>query len=884
MPWETAVDRQARRRNNAEDLGNAAEDDRTNVGVIILQQCSLLPGWWACAEAKCSIGLAGRFTFSFASAGEPGPPATAQFGTELALPLLKACFRLVLQHLGPQAPLPTDSPLLAWSACDRGQEAVYRFRLMCSDLRRTLNVDETFASCLNKSGYWLASVSFWSSVLSQLWQHALGSVGHEAVVLSPTIPVDCLKLSMDFFTYRFLYGACVLSADIRNRTWTKKRPSTGTNHDRWNAAALLLLKGSCGLSINARVAERAGPMFRGLQEGKPCEHRREAEEAYRSALEYLRLRGFGEIVHGAKEDLPVFIKRHHARLPDSCRQQLRRAGVPSLLFGLHVLTNTPPADAELSCKGVDTETPQPLDRAQMATEEAAGPAQDNGPHPASSMPAIESNGPKPTPPKTSKAAPYIDSNGQNPTPFRKSEAPCKDRRDNARQAVARAALPKPDEASGTEDGELGQVLHRKTAPASCRDGATAALLEEDDTAAGTAAWKAPVADSASETKLPWEVLFDGEPCKAVENYTCLRSEVVQVLGARRDPGIYTFVDLGVEGPTRRLKAACKPEACKGCTRQLRASFRFGDAGPHLHVRARGKHGTLQKPSGGSLWTVAEEHMLANKSDEGAHVTAKMVRAAFKQANMPLRCTDAQLHAWVGRTRKKLSALPPKPKKFLAAEMYAAASPFIADIAQWRTQPLHKLIVLPNPVFQEERVCAIWTCPGMLRRAEAARNKVVKLAVDGKQKILCNNYSVLTLSFLVSSEHVTKTRDSRARVSSRPKVHTLTQEPFMQALVNSEAEENVAQFFTAACEIGAQCCRLDLKSQVWQVHKDYAKGIEAARRKVFPSARPCDDYPHMRRASYSVLKQKMGVTRVYGPQFFCVCASLHLTSGLAQNVF
>ncbi|CAE7307073.1 unnamed protein product, partial [Symbiodinium sp. CCMP2456] len=286
----------------------------------------------------------------------------------------------------------------------------------------------------------------------------------------------------------------------------------------------------------------------------------------------------------------------------------------------------------------------------------------------------------------------------------------------------------------------------------------------------------------------------------------------------RDPGIYTFVDLGVEGPTRRLK-----------------------------VRARGKHGTLQKPSGGSLWTVAEEHMLANKIDEGAHVTAKM-------------------------DSKKMSALPPpKPKKFLAAEMYAAASPFIADIAQWRTQPLHKLIVLPSPVFQEDRVCAIWTCPGMLSRAEAARNKVVKLAVDGKQKILCNNYSVLTLSFLVSSEYVTQTRDSRARVSSRPKVHTLTQEPFMQALVNSETEENVAQFFTAACEIAAQCCSLDLKTQVWQVHKDYAKGIEAAWRKVFPSARPCDDYPHMRRASYSVLKQKMGLTRVYGPQFFCVGA-------------
>ena len=274
----------------------------------------------------------------------------------------------------------------------------------------------------------------------------------------------------------------------------------------------------------------------------------------------------------------------------------------------------------------------------------------------------------------------------------------------------------------------GQAATKVTKPA--------ARAEEEEEEAS----KEIVADSresVAETETPWEVLFDGEPRKAVENYKCLRAEVEQLLGASHDPGVYTFVDLGVEGPTRRLKAACKPQACKGCTRQLRASFRFVEAGPLLLVRARGKHGTLQKPSGGSLWTAAEEHMLAAKIAEGAHVTAKLVRAVFKQANMPLRCTDGQLHAWVSRTRKNLSELPPKPKKGLtAAEMYAAASSFVGDIAQWRTQPLHKLIMLPNPVFQEDRVCAIWTCPGMLSRAEAARNKVVKLAIDGKQKNCC----------------------------------------------------------------------------------------------------------------------------------------------------
>ena len=83
--------------------------------------------------------------FSFASAGEPGPPETAQFGGCLVLPVAKSIFRFVLQRLGPRAPLPADSPILAWCGDEEGKEAVYRFRLVCSDVIRTLGVDETFA-------------------------------------------------------------------------------------------------------------------------------------------------------------------------------------------------------------------------------------------------------------------------------------------------------------------------------------------------------------------------------------------------------------------------------------------------------------------------------------------------------------------------------------------------------------------------------------------------------------------------------------------------------------------------------------------------------------------------------------------------------------------
>lgn len=106
VPWDTAVDR-SKKRAGSENV--AADPLQTNVSVLILQQVSLFSNWWAAAEDKCSIGLAGRFVFSFAAANEPGPPKMADFGAAVVVP---------------QAPLPTHSELLSWcgaaTALDRG--------------------------------------------------------------------------------------------------------------------------------------------------------------------------------------------------------------------------------------------------------------------------------------------------------------------------------------------------------------------------------------------------------------------------------------------------------------------------------------------------------------------------------------------------------------------------------------------------------------------------------------------------------------------------------------------------------------------------------------------------------------------------------------------
>lgn len=90
VPWETAVDRQKNRR--GEGAHARAGEEKTNVSVIILQQLSLFSNWWAQEEQKCSIGLAGRFVFSFGAAGEPGLDTDADFGLDIVLPLVKKSF------------------------------------------------------------------------------------------------------------------------------------------------------------------------------------------------------------------------------------------------------------------------------------------------------------------------------------------------------------------------------------------------------------------------------------------------------------------------------------------------------------------------------------------------------------------------------------------------------------------------------------------------------------------------------------------------------------------------------------------------------------------------------------------------------------------------
>lgn len=112
--------------------------------------------------------------------------------------------------------------------------------------------------------------------------------------LQPQITDAAVRASMDFFTYRFLFGASILSADLRKRTWQRaKKNHILPENCRWNIGAALLLKASAGLAITPKKALRAGPMFRQLF-AEDKHEKKKAADVYAEALAYLLERGFGK--------------------------------------------------------------------------------------------------------------------------------------------------------------------------------------------------------------------------------------------------------------------------------------------------------------------------------------------------------------------------------------------------------------------------------------------------------------------------------------------------------------------------------------------------------------------------------------------------------------
>eukprot|EP00439_Symbiodinium_sp_Y106_P054891 s1388_g7.t1 len=110
---------------------------------------------------------------------------------------------------------------------------------------------------------------------------------------------------------------------------------------------------------------------------------------------------------------------------------------------------------------------------------------------------------------------------------------------------------------------------------------------------------------------------------------------------------------------------------------------------------------------------------------------------------------------------------------------------------------------------------------------------VQVGVDTKMKNLERGHGVATLNILVKDQvrNTTLKHGSGKRVQGR--AYTTRAVPFPQAVMSDEGTENHVRLFRLACELWshAKPDSPPLAELVTQVHKDFAPGIEAARRRA-----------------------------------------------------
>ena len=157
-----------------------------------------------------------------------------------------------------------------------------------------------------------------------------------------------------------------------------------------------------------------------------------------------------------------------------------------------------------------------------------------------------------------------------------------------------------------------------------------------------------------------------------------------------------------------------------------------------------------------------------------------------------------------------------------------------------------------------------SCAGMLMRLQDAAKHRIRLIVDMKMGAIANNYGVVTLCFAATSPSLVNTTAARLggkrqQYMARP----CTAQPVMQAIISSEGEENLAACFEDLVWLCKQVGSFDLKKQLVQVQADYAPGIAAARRNVFPAACLLGDYFHYKKALKKSLPKQYSTAAAAG---------------------
>ena len=116
---------------------------------------------------------------------------------------------------------------------------------------------------------------------------------------------------------------------------------------------------------------------------------------------------------------------------------------------------------------------------------------------------------------------------------------------------------------------------------------------------------------------------------------------------------------------------------------------------------------------------------------------------------------------------------------------------------------------------------------MLALACSGHPPFLQIVIDGTQKALNNQWSILSIGFTVRRQDLSWTSSRKESGECvQLMAPTTTMQPSMQAFIDQESAENVADALWDAPKLYAEM------QWLFYMHEDYSTGIEAARVKKF----------------------------------------------------
>lgn len=168
--------------------------------------------------------------------------------------------------------------------------------------------------------------------------------------------------------------------------------------------------------------------------------------------------------------------------------------------------------------------------------------------------------------------------------------------------------------------------------------------------------------------------------------------------------------------------------------------------------------------------------------------------------------------------------------------------------------LCQLQVIPEPLPDANmKLFVSFTTEGMARRFAHFEGDLVGLIVDVKQGVCAEPGFGIATVLGASKDNLRNTTFGTSATGKRVqgKAYTTHGQLLLQALVNVESTPNFVLLFKAACWLWSRCRpgKPRLETLYIVMMKDYARGIENARKAVFGHghSRPLNDVFHMQRA-------------------------------------